>query len=170
VEPPSLKMLYAYIVKVNVNFGAIYAVMFRVGAFCEVVNVSGGTFRTHLRRRTCTARNAASPLTIRMRSALTVGRPPAQRPAAAWSSIPLPRLTLSLYDRKIAGVCGGLARSLGVDPTFVRFIWLVGMICFPPLLLGYFAAWILVPREPPPYAYPFEPGTEWPGQHDPVTG
>src|SRR5439155_25917576 len=33
------------------------------------------------------------------------------------------RLTRSVIDRKIAGVCGGLAEYLNVDSTVVRLIW-----------------------------------------------
>jgi phage shock protein PspC (stress-responsive transcriptional regulator) len=58
-----------------------------------------------------------------------------------------PRLTRSIYDAKIAGICGGLAQYLGVDPTFVRVICLVAILCFPPLLLGYIGAWIIVPKD-----------------------
>ena len=35
------------------------------------------------------------------------------------------RLTLSATDRKVAGVCGGLARYFETDPTFVRLIFVV---------------------------------------------
>ena len=35
------------------------------------------------------------------------------------------RLYRSRTDRKIAGVCGGLAQYLNVDPTVVRIIFLV---------------------------------------------
>ncbi len=66
-----------------------------------------------------------------------------------------PRLMRSLYDRKIAGVCAGLAAYVSVDPTLIRLIWLVCTVCFPPLLLGYFAAWIIMPQEPPRLASPF---------------
>ncbi|MCH7613543.1 MAG: PspC domain-containing protein [Candidatus Marinimicrobia bacterium] len=31
---------------------------------------------------------------------------------------------LSEKDRKIAGVCGGIAESLNVDSVFIRFIWI----------------------------------------------
>ena len=34
-------------------------------------------------------------------------------------------LTRSTVDRKIAGVCGGLAEYMGVDPTAVRVLWAV---------------------------------------------
>lgn len=33
-------------------------------------------------------------------------------------------LHLSEKDRKIAGVCGGIAESLNVDSVFIRFIWI----------------------------------------------
>lgn len=33
------------------------------------------------------------------------------------------KLTRSLIDRKIAGVCGGLGEYLNVDPTIIRIIW-----------------------------------------------
>src|SRR4051794_5890135 len=49
-----------------------------------------------------------------------------------------------------------------VDPTFVRLLWLVATICFPPLLLGYLGAWILVPKEAPRPASPIESGIPQP--------
>ena len=33
------------------------------------------------------------------------------------------RLHKSSRDKKIAGVCGGLAESLGIDSTIVRLVW-----------------------------------------------
>src|SRR5690349_13173445 len=74
---------------------------------------------------------------------------------------PIPRgrrLTRSIYDNKIAGVCGGLAAYLDVDPTLMRVIWRVCSICFPPLALGYIAAWIIVPKEAPQLE-PIVPGS-----------
>jgi hypothetical protein len=40
---------------------------------------------------------------------------------------PLPRRRLmrSRIDRKIAGVCGGMADYFDVDPTLVRVVWLI---------------------------------------------
>jgi phage shock protein C len=73
-----------------------------------------------------------------------------------------PRLTRSIYDSKIAGICGGLAQYLGADPTFVRLIWLVAILCFPPLLLGYIGAWIIVPKEAPRLAAPVQSGIPQP--------
>lgn len=62
---------------------------------------------------------------------------------------PEPRLERSLYDRKLAGVCAGIAHYLNVDPTLIRLLWLVCTVSFPPLFLGYIAAWIVMPNEAP---------------------
>jgi len=75
-----------------------------------------------------------------------------------FSPAPNQRLTLSIYDKKIAGLCGGMAQYLSVDSTLVRLIWLVCAICFPPLVLGYIAAWIIVPREAPRLVAPINTG------------
>jgi phage shock protein C len=87
---------------------------------------------------------------------------PTEHPPTRSASQSAPRLTRSIYDAKIAGVCGGLAQYLGVDPTFVRLIWLVAIVCFPPLLLGYIGAWIIVPKEAPGLALPVESGIPQP--------
>ena len=39
------------------------------------------------------------------------------------------KLTRSTTDRKIAGVCGGIAEYLNVDPTVVRIIFLFAFLC-----------------------------------------
>jgi|tagenome__1003787_1003787.scaffolds.fasta_scaffold20350787_2 phage shock protein C len=56
------------------------------------------------------------------------------------------RLYRSRDDKKIAGVCGGLARYLGVDPVLVR-IGAVVLAAMGPGLIAYVAAWILVPAD-----------------------
>ncbi|MBR4773479.1 MAG: PspC domain-containing protein, partial [Bacteroidales bacterium] len=38
------------------------------------------------------------------------------------------RLMRSTTDRRIAGVCGGIAKYLNVDPTVVRIIFLVALL------------------------------------------
>jgi phage shock protein C len=65
---------------------------------------------------------------------------PANRPAR--------RLTLSRRDKKIAGVCAGVARYLGLDVTLTRIIWLVLVIVPPGLgLISYLIAWLVMPHE-----------------------
>ena len=51
--------------------------------------------------------------------------------------------------KKIAGVCSGIAEYIGADPTMVRVIWLILTFALPPAgIIGYIAAWIIVPKEP----------------------
>src|SRR4051812_38560211 len=87
---------------------------------------------------------------------------PTERRSATSASRPEPRLMRSNSDAKMAGLCGGLAQYLGVDATFVRLIWLVATVCFPPLLVGYLGAWIILPKEPPRLASPLESGVPQP--------
>jgi phage shock protein PspC (stress-responsive transcriptional regulator) len=77
---------------------------------------------------------------------------------AAWLLMPLDdhvpepvtgrHLTLSNTDRKIAGVCGGLAEYFEVDATAVRLAWIVLSILFGACIGGviaYIAAWMIMP-------------------------
>ncbi len=58
------------------------------------------------------------------------------------------RLVRSRDDRMIAGVCGGVARYLGVDPAIVRVAVVVGTILgLGSLIVAYVIAWILMPQE-----------------------
>jgi len=54
-------------------------------------------------------------------------------------------------DRKIAGVCAGLARYFDLDVTVVRLIWVVLSIYPGAVILGviaYAIAWFIIPAEP----------------------
>jgi phage shock protein PspC (stress-responsive transcriptional regulator) len=82
--------------------------------------------------------------------------------AAAWlimpdQAAPMPaepgarRLTRSTTDRRIAGVCGGLAEYLSVDSTVVRLLWAILTIVPGAIVLGivaYILAWFIVPETP----------------------
>ena len=62
------------------------------------------------------------------------------------TSTPLRR---SRSDRKIAGVCGGLAEHFGLDPTYTRVGYVLLSIrsaAFPGTLI-YLILWWLVPEE-----------------------
>ncbi|MCK6528190.1 PspC domain-containing protein [Myxococcota bacterium] len=66
------------------------------------------------------------------------------------TNLPARRLTRSENDRMIAGVCGGIARWRGWDPTLVRVLWVLAAIfsvAFPGLLV-YLILWAVMPREP----------------------
>ncbi len=60
---------------------------------------------------------------------------------------PKRRLFRSQTDRKIAGVCGGLAQLFQIDSTLVRVIaiFLCALTGVFPFLLAYLLAWILIP-------------------------
>lgn len=58
------------------------------------------------------------------------------------------QLTRSAYDRKIAGVCGGLAAYFNVDPTLVRVLFFLLMLTPGPGVLLYILLWIIMPEEP----------------------
>jgi len=67
----------------------------------------------------------------------------------------VPRLSRSVTNRKIAGVCGGLAEYFGVDATLVRVVWAVLTIVPGAILLGllaYLVAWFTMPIEDAPRA------------------
>ncbi|MFH1450659.1 MAG: PspC domain-containing protein [archaeon] len=57
------------------------------------------------------------------------------------------KLYRSKTDRKIAGVCGGLAEYFEVDPTLVRLLWVVFTLCGGAGLLAYIIAWIIIPEK-----------------------
>ncbi len=56
------------------------------------------------------------------------------------------RLTRVEDGKVIAGVCGGLARYLGVDATVVRVVFVL-LALFAAGLLIYLILWLLMPAE-----------------------
>jgi phage shock protein PspC (stress-responsive transcriptional regulator) len=56
-------------------------------------------------------------------------------------------LRRSRSDRWIAGVCGGMARSTGVESWVCRLIFAVLLLCGGAGLLVYVLLWIFVPTE-----------------------
>jgi phage shock protein C len=68
---------------------------------------------------------------------------PAQPPPA-----PYRRLTRTPRDAPISGVCGGIARYVGVDPTLVRILAVVGAVfTFPVGPIVYAVLWAVIPRQ-----------------------
>lgn len=58
------------------------------------------------------------------------------------------KLYLSETDKKIAGVCGGIAEYFGVDSTLVRLIWVLASIFLTACIGGivaYLIAWAIIP-------------------------
>lgn len=56
-------------------------------------------------------------------------------------------LTRSASDKFIGGVCGGVARSLGVDSGLVRIITVIGAFFFGIVIVVYVALWLVLPLE-----------------------
>jgi phage shock protein PspC (stress-responsive transcriptional regulator) len=58
------------------------------------------------------------------------------------------RLYRSKSDRKIAGVCGGLAEYFNIDPTIIRVIAVVSIFFTGAGILAYIVLALVVPIEP----------------------
>lgn len=57
------------------------------------------------------------------------------------------RLTRVEEGRMIAGVCAGLARYLGIDPTVVRLIFVLLALFAAGGVLLYLVLWLIMPME-----------------------
>ena len=58
------------------------------------------------------------------------------------------KLYRSTTDRKIAGVCGGIAEYFSMDPTFVRAIFIALALAGGIGLVAYGVMWLMVPERP----------------------
>ncbi|MBQ6161367.1 MAG: PspC domain-containing protein [Prevotella sp.] len=58
------------------------------------------------------------------------------------------RFYLSATDKKIGGVCGGLAEYFNIDSLLVRIGFVVLFFGFGTGLLAYLLLWILAPKSP----------------------
>ncbi|MGI6218605.1 MAG: PspC domain-containing protein [Bacteroidaceae bacterium] len=58
------------------------------------------------------------------------------------------KLTRSRSDRKLAGVCGGIANYLNIDPTVVRVVYAILTVCtvFSGIII-YLILMLLMPEE-----------------------
>jgi len=74
----------------------------------------------------------------------------AKQPEGAASAPPAhnspKRLVRSTNDRKIAGVCAGVADYFDLDPVLVRVLWAVAVLCAGTGGLLYMILWIAVPE------------------------
>jgi phage shock protein C len=65
--------------------------------------------------------------------------------------LPVPkRLMRSRPDRKVGGVCAGLAHYLELDVSLVRILWFfITLACgIFPGVVAYALGWIIIPEEP----------------------
>lgn len=58
------------------------------------------------------------------------------------------KLYRSLTDKKLAGVCGGLAEYFGIDSTIVRLILVLAVLFAGVGILAYIIAAIVMPVKP----------------------
>ena len=60
-------------------------------------------------------------------------------------------LSLSLsrprQGRVVAGVCAGIGRRFGLNPTLVRVIFVLSMLLPGPQILIYLGGWLLMPSD-----------------------
>jgi len=57
------------------------------------------------------------------------------------------RFYLSDTDKKIAGVCGGIAEYFNIDSLLIRVGFLLFVFCFGGGLLAYIVLWLLAPNK-----------------------
>ena len=65
-------------------------------------------------------------------------------PTDPGSQAPLSR---PMREKRVAGVCAGFARYLGVDVTLVRILWLCVAVMGGVGFIVYLAAWIAMPKD-----------------------
>ena len=70
-------------------------------------------------------------------------------PSAAAAAAPRRRLMRSSTDKKIAGICAGIAEYFDLDPTIVRIVWLLLFLLGGTGGIAYLICWIVLPLSPP---------------------
>jgi phage shock protein C len=63
----------------------------------------------------------------------------------------------SSTDKKLGGVCAGLADYFDLDPTIVRVVWLLAVLFGGVGLLLYIILWIVLPAAPLALPYSVTP-------------
>ena len=58
------------------------------------------------------------------------------------------RLYKSRNEKKLAGVCGGIAEYFDTDPTLIRLAWVIFSLAGGCGILAYIIAAIIMPNEP----------------------
>ena len=58
------------------------------------------------------------------------------------------KLYRSRADRRIGGVCGGLANYFNIDATLVRLLFLLGLLFVGGTFFAYIILMIVIPEEP----------------------
>jgi phage shock protein PspC (stress-responsive transcriptional regulator) len=131
----------------NNDWQMIAAVALIVVGGIMFLNQIGGPWWEFARRAFRFAFDVAWPLAIvALGVLLLLG---AKRGGFAAIDVRGKRLYRSRSDRMVAGVLGGLASYLGVDPTWVRIVYVALAIAgIFPLFVVYIIALIVIPEEP----------------------
>ena len=58
------------------------------------------------------------------------------------------KLYKSRTDKKIDGVCAGIAEYMEIDPTVIRLIWVLAVLFAGVGVLAYIVAALILPRKP----------------------
>ena len=58
------------------------------------------------------------------------------------------KLYKSVKDRKLTGVCGGIAEYFDIDSNIVRIVWLILVLCAGTGLLAYIICAIILDDKP----------------------
>ena len=56
------------------------------------------------------------------------------------------KLTRSITDRKLAGVCAGIGTYFGIDPTLIRIGWVVFCLLGGSGVLAYLLCALIIPE------------------------
>ena len=56
------------------------------------------------------------------------------------------RLVRNVQDKKIAGVCAGLADYFDIGPTLVRALWIIFTLLGGSGVLAYIILWVIMPE------------------------
>ena len=57
------------------------------------------------------------------------------------------KFTRSTKEKRIAGVCGGIANYLNIDPLVVRIIFIIALLCGSLGFWAYLVIWIAAPTD-----------------------
>ena len=57
------------------------------------------------------------------------------------------RLFKSRYDKKLCGVCGGIAQFFNIDSTLIRLAWIIFTCLGGSGIIAYIIAAIIMPEE-----------------------
>jgi len=60
------------------------------------------------------------------------------------------KIYLSIKNKKVAGVLGGLGETYDVDPTLLRLVFILLMLAtgILPAVIAYILGWMVIPKRP----------------------